>query len=793
MKSGFLQQNRKKLILSSILTTGLLWFYFCLPKPLFQEPYSLVISDRSGELLQARIASDGQWRFPISEEVPEKFEKALLTFEDKNFYYHPGVNPLSIGRAAVQNIKKKRVVSGGSTLTMQTIRIAGKRPRNAWNKLVEMALAFRLECGYSKKEILALYVAHAPFGGNVVGLKAASWRYFGRDASSLSWGEAACLAVLPNSPALMHPGRNRSRLLAKRNRLLKKMVSAGIIDFTTGSLAMAEPLPDKPLALPQEAPHLLARIIRENAKISTSEVQTTISMKLQLQVEAVLEKHHQQLKANQINNAAALVIEIKSGNVLAYVGNIFHTDEPEIDPHVDVIAAPRSPGSTLKPLLYAAALQDGQILPTSLLPDVPTQISGYSPQNFDLGYDGAVPANRALARSLNVPAVKLLQGYRTERFHHLLKKMGVSTLTHSSKHYGLSLILGGGENTLWELAGIYSSMARTLTNYHKNSGQYFEGDWHMPNYLQGQKTPVPNEGQGMLNANFLGAGAIFSTFESMNELMRPGEEMLWTQFNSAQKIAWKTGTSFGFRDGWAIGLSPKYLVAVWIGNADGEGRPGLTGISTAAPVMFDLFKLLPAAPWFEIPYDDMIQIPVCSKSGYRVGEYCGNFSTLWVPASGVKVGTCPYHQTIHLDQTNSYRVTSECVSTENMNHSSWFVLPPSMEWYYKQCNADYKSLPPYMPGCELETLAAMEMIYPRKANRIYVPVELDGKTGNAIFEVAHRDPATVVFWYVDDQYIGSTKDFHQLAINPTAGKHVLVVTDAKGERLEQAFEVLERR
>lgn len=793
MKEFLLRFKRPRYYLSLIAATGLLWFYFSLPRPLFSDPYSLVITDRDGDLLQARIAADGQWRFPYTDSVPEKFEKALLTFEDKSFYYHPGVDPIALGRATWQNLSNAKVVSGGSTLTMQTVRIAGNRSRNIWNKLLEMVLAVRLECGYSKNEILALYAAHAPFGGNVVGLKAASWRYFGREASTLSWGEAACLAVLPNSPALIHPGRNRTALLNKRNRLLKKMMSEGIIDKTTCELAMAEPLPDKPIALPQEAPHLLARIIHENESIHTTEIRTTISMKLQQRVAGILERHHQQLKGNQINNAAALVIDINSGNTLAYVGNIFHPDQPELDPHVDVIAAPRSPGSTLKPLLYAAALQDGQILPNSLLPDIPTQISGYAPQNFDLGYDGAVPANRALARSLNVPAVKLLQGYRTERFHALLKKMGVTTLTHGSKHYGLSLILGGGENSLWELSGMYSSMARTLNNYPKHSGRYFSGDWHMPNYYYNKEVPKPKEGQELAKSNFLGAGAIYSTFQSMNELMRPGEEMLWAQFNSAQKIAWKTGTSFGFRDGWAIGLSPKYLVAVWVGNADGEGRPGLTGISTAAPILFDIFKLLPASPWFEMPYDDMVQIPVCPKSGFRTGENCGIYDSLWVPSSGLHAGACPYHQLVHLDEQGQYRVTSECASPSEMIHSNWFVLPPSMEWYFKQCNADYKSLPPYRPGCEVEQVAAMEMIYPRRTNRIYVPIELDGKTGKTIFEVAHREPATTIFWHIDDQYMGSTKNFHQLELNPEPGKHVLVVTDENGERLEQPFEVLGRQ
>ncbi len=768
----------------------LIWFYFALPRPLFQQPYSLVILDRNEELLQARIAPDGQWRFPYQDTIPHKFEQAILSFEDKNFYYHPGIDPLAICRAFWQNISQKKVVSGGSTLTMQTIRLAGNRPRTVWNKILEMILAIRLEFGYSKKEILALYTAHAPFGGNVVGLKAASWRYYGRDARTLSWGESACLAILPNSPALIHPGRNRDQLLRKRNRLLDKLEKNNTIDKTTCALAKLEPLPDAPIPLPQKAPHLLARISKEDKLIQTTEVQTSIDGKLQGRVEKILEQHHQVLKANQINNAAAIVLSIESGNVLAYVGNIYHPNEPELDPHVDVIAAPRSPGSTLKPFLYAAAIQDGQILPSTLLPDVPTQISGYSPKNFDLAFDGAVPANRALARSLNVPAVKLLQSYGTEKFHHLLQKMGVTTLTKGPNYYGLSLILGGGENNLWELAGIYASMARVLINYPKHSSRYFSGDWHMPNYRFDKAFPQPRESENLPNANFLGAGAIYSTFESMNELMRPGEELLWTQFNSAQKIAWKTGTSFGFRDGWAIGVSGKYVVAVWVGNADGEGRPGLTGISTAAPVMFDIFKLLPNSNWFEMPYDDMVQIPVCTKSGFRATELCGIADSIWVPSPGISAANCPYHHIIHVDNTGKYRVTSSCCNPSEMIHLPWFTLPPAMEWYYKQNNADYKIAPNFLPGCTEQLSSTMELIYPRKSNKIYVPVLLDGKTSKTVFELAHRQPNNTVFWYIDNDFIGTTKNFHQFAVQPPPGKHLLVLTDETGERIEQAFEVI---
>ncbi|MBV5350194.1 transglycosylase domain-containing protein, partial [bacterium] len=328
---------------------------------------------------------------------------------------------------------------------------------------IEMLLAVYVDLVYSKKEILAMYAWQAPFGGNVVGLEAASWRYFGRSSSNLSWGEAATLAVLPNSPALIHPGRNRSLLKRKRDLLLDKLRDQGTIDSITYQIAKQEPIPDYPLNLPQLAPQLIDRIYFEkfNPKNpETAKFITTIDGNLQRQVNRILEQHSQQWKANGVQNGAALVLEVASGKVMAYVGNIPSTEMKLNNNSVDVIKAPRSPGSTLKPLLFSSLLSDGLILPTTLIPDIPTQIAGYAPKNFNMEYDGAVPAKRAISRSLNVPAIRMLRNYGLQRFHLMLQRMGMSTIDKPADHYGLSLILGGGETSLWDLCGIYASMAR---------------------------------------------------------------------------------------------------------------------------------------------------------------------------------------------------------------------------------------------------------------------------------------------------------------------------------------------
>jgi len=785
--------KRPKVIIITAILLGLsLWFAFCLPSPLFKSPTSFVIDDDAGQLLGASIAADGQWRFPYNDSVPQKFKQCIIAFEDKRFAYHPGFDPLAFGRAIRQNMRKGRVTSGGSTLTMQVIRLATSHKRNIGNKIGEIFMALRLELGYSKNEIMAIYASNAPFGSNVIGLDAASWRYFGRGPEKLSWGEMAALAVLPNSPSLVHPGKNRMTLLKKRNLLLHRLYKQGIIDSTTAKLAEFEPVPEKPMTLPQMAPHLLQRFKADyqNKQQADTRITTTIKSSLQQQVTAILERHHQVLKANEINNIAAVVLDVETGATLAYVGNITHREDPEMESDVDVANAPRSPGSTLKPLLYASMMHDGLILPTSLIPDVPTQIAGYHPENFDLGYDGAVPASNALSRSLNVPAVKMLQQYKYERFYDVMKKAGVTTLKQPADHYGLALILGGGENTLWELTGMYAGMARVLNHYNKNyRGQYNPADYHHPVYtLQEQKKPEL-EKNGLLDA-----GSIYYTLQAMEEVMRPGEEMLWQQFSSTQRIAWKTGTSFGFRDGWAIGITPKYVVGVWVGNTDGEGRPGLTGINTAAPALFDIFRLLPAArDWFEMPLGEMVKINVCKESGYRAGQYCPNVVEQLVPKGGLKAAACPWHRLVHLSADGKWQVTANCELPANMLNKPWFVLPPSMEYYYKTKNYQYHVLPPFKPGCEQADYGnPMELIYPKDNAKVYVPLEADGKRGRIIFNAAHRQPGIKIFWHLDDQYAGETTVFHQVALNPSPGKHKLTLVDSEGNTLQVNFEVLDK-
>lgn len=775
--------TRTKFVLGISLVLSVL-YYFWLPNKLFDKPCSTVLLDGNNELLSAKIASDGQWRYPSLDSVPVKFMHCITLFEDEYFYYHPGFNPVSIFKSIKRNFSAGKVKSGGSTITMQVARMMrGNQSRTYYNKFVEILLALRIELSYKKTSILNVYASNAPFGSNVVGISAASWRYFGRSPYQLSWAETALLAVLPNAPSLIYPGKNQQRLIKKRNTLLKKLFDKKIIDESTYKLSLQEPLPDKPYAVPQLANHLLNRCVNE--KGSSKIYKSTVKKNLQIQVSDLLNKHIANLSANQIHNACVIVAEVETGNVLAYVGNSY-SEKNEHENYVDVISAPRSTGSILKPFLYAFMLNENKILPSALIEDVPTQIGSYGPKNFNLTYDGLVPANQAIARSLNVPAVKMLLEYGTPKFHYRLKQMGFKNFTKPTTHYGLSLILGGGEATLWDIASAYSSMGRALMGYDNARKKYTSNNYRPLNYLQ-TETEKPK----MVKEDLLNASSLYYTFSAMTELIRPQDYVGWAQFLSRNKIAWKTGTSYGFRDAWAVGLNGKYIVAVWVGNADGEGRPELTGTGAAAPLMFSVFNLLSEKKWFVKPLADMENVKVCKETGYRASEICPNTQTQLMPRGSQKTKACPFHKIIFTDASGKYRVNSDCYPVNEMKQVPWLVFSPTQEYFYKQHSLFYKPLPDYLPGCVTEeNLKHLEIVYPREGFKIYVPVNEKGERENCIFKAAHKNADAKLFWQLDGTFIGSTEKFHQLSILPEIGKHVLLVTDENGEVSTVKFEVL---
>jgi penicillin-binding protein 1C len=677
------------------------------------------------------------------------------------------------------NARKGSVVSGGSTLTMQVVRLARKNPQRTYlEKAVEMLLALRLELSRSKQEILDLHAANAPFGGNIVGLDAAAWLYFNRGPEALSWAEAAFLAVLPNDPKLIAGPSRRQRLKAKRDRLLRRLRQKKFLTPLECDLARAEPLPAGARAVPRLASHLLDTLAAHSGK--SRPFLSFIRPGLQEMLNRIVQANGERLLRGNIRNLAALVVDNRRAEVVAYAGNVSRAGA-EHGQDVDLVRSPRSTGSILKPFLYAAMLQEGGLTPATLLADTPVHFAGYVPENFDRRFRGAVPARDALAWSLNIPAIRMLQQFGIPRFYNLLKKWGLSTLSRPPGGYGLTLVLGGAEGTLFDITRLYAGLA-----------QLARGDAVARREIR----LLQGETQRRSRMADLGPAAAYLTLEALTEVNRPDQEGFWKQFSSSKWVAWKTGTSFGLRDAWAVGVTPAFTVGVWAGNADGEGNPDLTGLSTAAPVLFDVLQALDTGGAIPPPRLWLKEVRVCRDSGFLAGELCPALAVA-MPRESHFQQACPFHQLVHLDASRRFRVDSSCESPQRMVHEPWFVLPPVQEYYYRRIHPGYRPLPPFRSDCasffQVEAgRQVISLVYPDVKTAVYVPVDLDGRPGQVVFEAVHRHPEAMLYWHLDERYLGATRQFHQLAVSPGPGEHLLVLIDEDGHRLERRFRVLNR-
>jgi penicillin-binding protein 1C len=381
----------------------------------------------------------------------------------------------------------------------------------------------------------------------------------------------------------------------------------------------------------------------------------------------------------------------------------------------------------------------------------------------------------------------MLQKYNPAKFLDLLHKTGFTTFSKSSEYYGLSLILGGGETSLWDLTGVYASLSRILNRYN-NVKKYYKEDYHQPVLLSKKEsnTLLTEEQNPPLSAS-----SVWLTYEALQKVNRPESESGWQYFASSPGLAWKTGTSFGFRDGWAVGTTPKYVTGVWVGNASGEGRPGLTGITAAAPLMFDLVNLLKSGTWFKPPYEDLTMIRVCNRSGFRAGPDCPETVEIQACVNGLRSEACPWHQVVHLNKSKTFQVTSECASPGDITNESWFILPPAMEYFYRKKHSEYKTLPPIARGCSAaKNIPVMEFIYPTSGIKIFIPRDQTGELTRVIAEVVHRTPSKKIFWHLDKTYIGTTRFIHQLEIFARSGDHVLTAVDEDGNTIRCGFTVI---
>lgn len=779
----------------------LLWLGI-LPDPLIQVPAGTLILDRNGEILDARINPQEQWQFAAGSRgilqrsganegqlaLPGRYRRALIYFEDKNFESHPGIDIGAVARASFQNLAAGRVVSGASTITMQLARLVlGSRERGLGDKIVEALAALRLETLYTKDEILRLYADLAPFGGNIVGIEAASRLYFGRSPEDLSWAEAALLAVLPKNPSQLHLSRNRDALLERRDSLLRALAAEGEFDELGLESALLEPLPGEPRLPDRVVPGLYSRANAEGYAGST--ITTTIDGNLQRRGYAVVERHASELYKLGIRNLAVLVLNLRSYEVAAYYGNTPLSAPDILGADVDIVMSLRSTGSLLKPFLYAAMQDSGDMFPTELLPDTPTRYGSYSPQNHNKQFLGAVPANMALTMSLNAPFVHALSRFGIQRFLMLANDLGITTFTRPAEDYGLTLIIGGGESSLWQISSAFGSLTRLTTGavfrdtaitrprlwLEDGAGDFSRGassgsaEGGAESGAEGAANTAGATGTGAAanprgTRSPISAAAWSVALAAMQDLVRPGIDAGWQTFYDGSPISWKTGTSQGFRDAWAIGMSPDYLVGVWAGNAEGPGTAGLQGTFTAAPVMLDMFRLLGRQQAFD-PDPGLLSVQVSRASGF-------------LP---------------HPQETDTVPVRMTAASERSGRINPWFdparpagaqfVLPANIATYYARWN------PEYARNMSLGRTPSLGILVPQPGTRFVLPVDYGGEEQNAVLEAWHSEEGAQLFWHLDGRFLGTTRSEHTMRVRPEPGSHSLVIVDSWGNTRSAQFEV----
>ena len=749
-------------LLKALLPPFIFSFLFILCFALLPESstsYSFAIYDKHEKLLCASLSSEESYHLPLSSHINEFYKKASIVYEDKAFFLHFGLDFSSIFRSSFLNIREKKIVSGASTITMQVARLLCKNEKRTYfQKIKEAFLSLLLEARYTKDEIFALYALHAPFGGNVIGVDAASFRYFSTSEENLTISQATVLAVLPNQPSLVTLSKMRKRLKEKRDILIKNLHQYGIIDSQTCDLSILEPLPEKPSPLPFLAMHY-HDFLKANKELKSKNEKyiTTIDYEMQKLMEDMTERHSKRLQENLIYNMAMLVMEVETGDVLVYVGNTGFFNATGKNVYVDMARAKRSSGSLLKPFLFAGMLDRGMIFPHSLLIDIPTQIQNYAPENNNGKYEGAIEASEALTKSLNVPFVRALREYGIPPFLELLKKCGFTTFNRKPEEYGLPLILGGAEITLYEACSVYAGLARCASGLLATDEDF----------------PISQ-------------GAAYITLNELTSGKRPYDEAFWESFVGKQKIAWKTGTSDGYKDAWSIGVTPKYVVGVWAGNADGVGRPEIKSHIATLPLMFEVFNVLEKSSWFIKPEKHLKRCLSCSHSHYLKGIHCDSAIEAELPINAPLPKPCPFCSSVCLTSDGKYRIeASEAGGNESVEN--WFVLPPSVEVFYANNHKQYKTLPPFLN--KTHKASDFEIIFPENNCLIEIPIELSEKKGAFTAKVAHKNREAILYWDVDGLYLGKTKTFHQFDITMPEGYHILTVTDEGGNSKKVSFYV----
>lgn len=763
-------------VLLSLLTLD---FAFPLPLPKARDTSTLVVA-RDGTPLRAFADRDGVWRYPATPEgVSPLYLQALLNYEDRHFYRHPGVNPWALLRAGGQWIRGGRIVSGGSTLTMQVARILDRHSRTPWGKLKQLLRALQLEAHLSKREILTLYLERAPFGGTIEGVEAASWAYLGKPASRLSRAEAALLAVLPQSPSRLRPDRHPEAARTARDKVLERMVALGVWTKADADDARIEPVVARSLQPPLHAA-LLAERLRQ-AQPQAARIATTIDPELQRTLEDRVAAYFSQLPER--TSAALLVMDNASLEARAYIGSVEFGDKARLG-HVDMVQAWRSPGSTLKPFLYGLALEDGLIHSESLLVDAPQSFGGYRPGNFDAAFNGPIGAAEALRLSLNVPAVDLLDRVGPARFSARLANGGIALKYPPGAKPNLAMILGGTGARLEDLVGAYSALNRA-------------GVAGRVRYTRAEEKT---------ERRILSPGAAWIVRGILEANPRPGYGQGAFDVGARPRVAWKTGTSYGFRDAWAIGSTRRYTVGVWVGRPDGTPLPGQYGAVTALPLMFETIDSLPRAPGDAVPQPSpasVAETEICWPLGLPpeavAPQLCQRRMKAWtldgaVPPTFAERDSRLWNsgrESFRKDAKTGLRLSAECAKPHvavEAEIARWPAL--ASPWLPAQVRKESK-LPPLSPDCVADGRDASEELHIEGINERATLARAPGSTHGARLAVRALGTQARVQWLLDGRWIAETNGAQAFTRDyEEVGEHTLTALADSGAWKQVRFVVL---
>jgi penicillin-binding protein 1C len=740
----------------SVILFFLLNFVFPLPDP---KPYSLVVEDRHGHLLSAFRAGDGIWRIRTSpDEIPQKLRSILIRKEDRYFRWHPGVNPFSVVRALVTNIATGRRVSGASTITMQVARMMEPKPRTYGGKLREMFRAFQLELKYSKNEILEMYLSMVPLGGNIEGIKSASLIYYQTPPERLNIAQLFDLILIPNDPNDLRPDRNADRLYRERLRQARPLITAGFFGQRDSTILWQTPAAASRRQLPRLAPHFCQRMKDEAGSQAPPLITSSIDLRLQNTVETLLSNHLLPWKARGVGNGAVIVIDNRTHEVMAYAGSEDFSDAIH-QGQVDAVRALRSPGSTLKPFLYACQMERGLLTPKSRLLDVPYDQEGFLAENYDGTYSGQVYADEALKRSLNVPMVRMLRQATVPVFVSFLSELGFNSLRPQKEKLGLSLILGGCGITLEELTAAYSTFPA--------GGKYFA-----PSFVRTSSTRT------QFTQPFSASTAYMVT-EILKGLDRPDLPNNFESSVTLPLVAFKTGTSYGRRDAWSVGYSAEYTVGVWIGNVDDHGNPDLTGSKAAAPLLIDIFNTISTSSQKSIlPQPDDVQIrQVCANSGLLPTTRCRHLIDDIYSVRRTVTRFCETDRELLTSEDGKVRYCPNCLGTQRYHVSSYEEYPKELLSYWSSIGKPLPSLPAHNPDCTgFSALEGPSIISPTDGMTYYCV----SPKQELVLQASSGLGVAANYWYIDNRFYGRGKPNTKYFVALSNGTHTITCVDDRG-------------